>query len=284
MGAEKIVVVTGKHAPSVGAHAVRLLGAGAAAVQDPPLGTAHAVRAAEVALAGFEGDVVILYGDAPFVPAARIEEMFALRAAKGGLVVLGFEAADPSGYGRLIEGQGGVLDRIVEHKDASAAERAVTLCNSGVMCADAKLLFELLAQVRNDNSKGEYYLTDVIALGRAAGVEAHIVRGPESDALGANSPAELAAAEAVFQRGARLAAVAAGVTLIHPESVHFSYDTTIAPGAVIERGVRFGPGVSIAQGARIGAFANIAGAAIGPGARVEAHARIPATQRKDEVQ
>ncbi len=274
VGASRIVVVTGRHAPSVGEHAVKRLGAGAAVVQDPPLGTGHAVRAAESALQDFDGDVIILYGDAPFVPAERIEAMFALRADKGGLVVLGFEAADPTGYGRLIAGEGGVLDRIVEHKDASEAERAVRLCNSGVLCADAKALFALLAQVKNDNAKGEYYLTDVVALGRAAGLETQIVRGPESDALGANSRAELAAAEAVFQRRTRLAMMEAGVTLIDPESVFFSYDTAIEADVTIEPNVYFGRGVSIAKGARIKAFCHIEGAEIGPGAQIGPHARL----------
>src|SRR5262245_14577529 len=124
-GAARTIVVTGKHSPSVGEHVAKAVGPNAAVIQDPPLGTAHAVRAAEGAMAGFDGDVVIMYGDAPFVPPARIEDMFALRAAKGGLVVLGFEARDPTGYGRLIVDAHGVLERIVEHKDASEAERGV---------------------------------------------------------------------------------------------------------------------------------------------------------------
>lgn len=274
VGAARTIVVTGKHAPRVGEHAVKALGTGSAAVQDPPLGTAHAVRAAEEALKDFDGDVIILYGDAPFVPAERIEAMFALRADKGGLVVLGFDAADPTGYGRLIEGDDATLARIVEHKDASEAERAVTLCNSGVMCADAKVLFQLLSMVRNDNAKGEYYLTDVVALGRSAGFKTHIVRGPESDAMGVNSKVELAVAEAAFQRRARVAAMEAGVTLIDPASVFFSYDTQVAPDVVIEPNVYFGLGVSIAKGARIKAFCHIEGAAIGEGANIGPHARL----------
>jgi bifunctional UDP-N-acetylglucosamine pyrophosphorylase/glucosamine-1-phosphate N-acetyltransferase len=166
-GVQRTVVVTGAHAPAVGEHVAKQLGPNATVIQDPPLGTAHAVRAAQPALAGFDGDVIVLYGDAPFVPAARIEEMFALRAAKGGLVVLAFEARDPTGYGRVMA-RDGVVDRIVEHKDASEVERATKLCNSGVMCADARALFDLLAQVRNENAKGEFYLTDVVALGRPA--------------------------------------------------------------------------------------------------------------------
>jgi bifunctional UDP-N-acetylglucosamine pyrophosphorylase / glucosamine-1-phosphate N-acetyltransferase len=272
--AQRTIVVAGKHAPSVGEHAVKAMGPGAAVVQDPPLGTAHAVRAAEAALQGFDGDVIILYGDAPFVPAERIEAMFALRAARGGLVVLGFDAANPAGYGRLIEAADGTLERIVEHKDATEAERKLTLCNSGVLCADAKVLFQLLSMVRNDNAKGEYYLTDIIGLGRSAGFKTHIVRGPESDAMGVNSKIELAAAEAAFQQRARIAAMEAGVTLIDPATVFFQYDTEIAPDVVIEPNVYFGKGVKIAKGARIKAFCHIEGAEVGEGANIGPHARL----------
>jgi bifunctional UDP-N-acetylglucosamine pyrophosphorylase/glucosamine-1-phosphate N-acetyltransferase len=272
-GAQRSIVVTGAHAPAVGEHVAKRLGPNATAILDPPLGTAHAVRAAEQALAGFNGDVIILYGDAPFVPAARIEEMFALRAAKGGLVVLAFEARDPTGYGRVVA-QGGVVERIVEHKDASAAERANKLCNSGVMCADARTLFQLLAQVRNENAKGEYYLTDVVALGRAAGAATHVLVGEESDAMGVNSRVELAAAEAAFQHRMRVAMMEAGVTLIDPDTVFFSYDTQIAADVVIEPNVFFGKSVRIAKGARIKAFCHIDGAEIGEGANVGPSARL----------
>ncbi|MGE0741857.1 MAG: bifunctional UDP-N-acetylglucosamine diphosphorylase/glucosamine-1-phosphate N-acetyltransferase GlmU [Hyphomonadaceae bacterium] len=274
VGAARTIVVTGAHAPVVGEHVTTTLGPGSVAIQDPPLGTAHAVRAAEAALAGFDGDVIILYGDAPFVPPQRLEEMFALRNAKGGLAVLAFEAADPTGYGRVIANADGTMDRIVEHKDASAAERAVKLCNSGVLCADARVLFQLLAQVKNDNVKGEYYLTDVVALGRASGAATHILVGAESDAMGVNSRVELAAAEAAFQHRARVAAMESGVTLIDPASVFFSHDTQIANDVVIEPNVFFGLGVKIGKGARIKAFCHIEGAEIGEGANVGPSARL----------
>ena len=273
-GASKMIVVTGVHSPAVGEHVAKVLGPGSTATQDPPLGTAHAVRAAESALAGFDGDVIVLYGDAPFVPPERIEEMFAMRAAHGGLVVLGFKAADPTGYGRLMLSADGVVERIVEHKDASEAERANRLCNSGVMCADAKTLFELLAQVKNENVKGEYYLTDVVGLGRAAGQKTQVLIGEESDALGVNSKVELAAAEAGFQRRARLAAMEAGVTLIDPETVFFSYDTAIAPDVVIEPNVFFGKGVKIGNGARIHAFCHFEKTEIGENAEIGPFARF----------
>lgn len=273
VGAERIVVVTGAHAPSVREHVVRVLGPGATAIQDPPLGTAHAVRAAEPALADFDGDVAILYGDAPFVPPQRIEEMFALRADKGGLVVIAFEARDPTGYGRVVSREG-VVERIIEHKDATEVERANRLCNSGVMCADARTLFQLLGQVRNENAKGEYYLTDIVALGRAAGQTTHVLIGEESDAMGVNSRVELAAAESAFQRRTRLAMMEAGVTLIDPDTVFFSHDTQVAADVVIEPNVFFGKGVKIARGARIKAFCHIEGAEIGEGANVGPSARL----------
>ncbi len=274
VGATRTVVVTGPHAPAVAAHVEKSLGAGATAIQDEPLGTAHAVRAAEGALAGFDGDVVILYGDAPFVPAARIEEMFALRAAHGGLVVLAFEAADPTGYGRIVRAGDGTLERIVEHRDASEAERVNRLCNSGVLCADAKQLFELLAQVKNENAKREFYLTDIVAVGRAAGHWTHVLVGKESDAMGVNSKVELAAAETAFQRRARIAAMEAGVTLIDPDTVYFSYDTAIEPDVVIEPNVFFGLGVNVRRGARIHAYCHFERTEIGEHAEIGPFARF----------
>jgi bifunctional UDP-N-acetylglucosamine pyrophosphorylase/glucosamine-1-phosphate N-acetyltransferase len=273
-GASKTIVVTGVHSPAVGEHVASVLGAGSTSTQDPPLGTAHAVRAAESALSGFDGEVIILYGDAPFVPPERIEEMFAMRAAHGGLVVLGFKAADPTGYGRLMLGADGVVERIVEHKDANEAERANRLCNSGVMCADAKTLFELLAQVKNENVKGEYYLTDVVGLGRAAGQKTQVLIGEESDALGVNSKVELAAAEAGFQRRARIAAMEAGVTLIDPDTVFFSYDTEVAADVLVEPNVFFGKGVKIGKGARIHAFCHFEQTEIGENAEIGPFARF----------
>jgi bifunctional UDP-N-acetylglucosamine pyrophosphorylase/glucosamine-1-phosphate N-acetyltransferase len=274
VGAERIVVVTGAHAPSVGEHVAKALGADASVIQDPPLGTAHAVRAAEAALAGFEGDAVILYGDAPFVPRARIEEMFALRDEKGGIAILGFEARNPFGYGRLLLAEDGTVARIVEEKDASEAERAVRLANSGVYCADARVLFHLLSMVKNENAKGEYYLTDIVALGRSSGFQTHVVIGEEADTLGVNSKVELAGAEAVFQQRKRIEMMEAGVTLIDPGSVYFSYDTQAAPDVVIEPNVYFGKGVTIGKGARIKAFCHIEGAEIGEGANVGPSARL----------
>ena len=271
-GVTRTMVVAGAHAPQVHAHAAKALGAEAVVIQDPPLGTAHAVRAAEAALKTFAGDVVISYADAPLVRAETLAAMFEARGQ--GLAVLAFEAVDPTGYGRLIVGADGKLERIVEHKDASEAERKVTLCNSGVLCADAATLFHLLAMVKNDNSKKEYYLTDVIGLARTAGFATSVVVGPEADVLGVNSRGELAEAEAAFQQRARADAMAAGVTLIDPNTVYFAHDTRIAADVVIEPNVFFGPGVSVAKGARIKAYCHIEGAEIGEGANVGPFARL----------
>jgi bifunctional UDP-N-acetylglucosamine pyrophosphorylase/glucosamine-1-phosphate N-acetyltransferase len=267
-GVSRIVVVAPKSAPALKAHVEKTLGTGAIAVQDPPLGTGHAVRAAEAALADFDGDVVVLYGDGPLIEAPRVEELFAARAAQGGLIVLGFNAANPFGYGRLIVDGEGALERIVEEKEANAAERAVRLANSGVICADAKTLFRILAMVKNDNAKGEYYLTDAPALARAAGFTTRVVMAEESETLGVNSRVELAQAEAVFQQRARQAAMDAGVTLIDPASVYFSYDTEIAADVVIEPNVFFGPGVKIGKGARIKTSCRLERAEVGPGAEL----------------
>jgi bifunctional UDP-N-acetylglucosamine pyrophosphorylase / glucosamine-1-phosphate N-acetyltransferase len=273
-GVSKTIVVTGAQSPGVGEHVVKALGAGSIAVQNPPLGTGHAVRAAEAALAGFDGDVIILYGDAPFVTAARIEEMFALRAAKNALVVLACEAADPTGYGRVVRGGDGSLERIVEHRDASDEERRNKLCNSGVMCADAKTLFQLLAQVKNENAKQEYYLTDVVGLARKAAVATAVVVGEESDAMGVNSKVELAEAEAAFQNRMRIAAMEAGVTLIDPETVYFSYDTVVEPDVVIEPNVFFGKGVKVRRGANIHAYCHFEKTEIGENAEIGPFARF----------
>jgi bifunctional UDP-N-acetylglucosamine pyrophosphorylase/glucosamine-1-phosphate N-acetyltransferase len=284
VGAARIVVVAGAHSVSVHEHAAKLVGADHVAVQEQPLGTAHAVQAAQSALADFEGDVVVLYGDGPLIRPENLDALFKARAAGDGLAVLGFHATNPFGYGRLITDSQGKLARIVEEKEANAEERELTLCNSGVLCADAKTLFRLLAMVGNDNAKGEYYLTDAVAIGRAAGLDAEIVEAEECDVLGVNSKGELARAEAVFQDRMRSAAMEAGVTLIDPQSVFFSYDTEIAADVIIEPNVVFGPGVSIAKAAQIKAFSHIVGAEIGEGANVGPFARLrPGTKLGPKV-
>ena len=279
---ETVVVVTGH-----GAEAVEM----AARAENPDVlvvhqatqdGTAHAVAQARAALADRPGDVVVLYGDTPFIRADTLAAMQAARAQHD-VVVLGFDAADPGRYGRLMMA-GDRLERIVEYNDATDRERTVTLCNSGVVCADRALLFDLVAGVRNDNAKGEYYLTDIVALARARGLSSGVVRCPEAETLGINTRAELAGAEAAFQERARAEAMATGVTLIAPDTVHFAFDTHIGRDAVIEPNVVFGPGVTIETGATIRAFSHLEGCHVSRGAVVGPYARLrPGTELAEDV-
>jgi bifunctional UDP-N-acetylglucosamine pyrophosphorylase/glucosamine-1-phosphate N-acetyltransferase len=270
----KIVVVVGAGAEAVEKHVQARLGGSSTAVQDPPLGTGHAVLAAKEALAGFDGDVLVTYADGPTLAAADIEPLFDLRASGADVAVLGFEARDPAPYGRLILGEGDRLARIVEARDASAQERAVRACNSGLLAAPAALLFDLVAKVGNANAKGEYYLTDVVGLASAAGKAVRVAFAPEEAFMGVNSQAELAAAEAAFQHRRRLELMEAGVTMPAPETVHLSYDTRIAAGATVEPFVVFGPGVTVEGGAVIRAFSHLEGCLVRAGALVGPYARL----------
>jgi bifunctional UDP-N-acetylglucosamine pyrophosphorylase/glucosamine-1-phosphate N-acetyltransferase len=274
LSCEKTVVVVGAHSPVVGEHVGARLGADAVAVQDPPLGTAHAVRAAEGALAGFEGDVVILYGDTPLTRPETVAQLFEARAAGANLVVLGFDAEDPFGYGRLVLDDTGALARIVEEKDATEEERDITLCNSGVIVCDAQVLFSLLSMVKNENAKGEYYLTDVIGLARSAGFRAEVVVADEEEMMGVNSRVELAEAEHEFQARRRHHFMTQGVTMTDPWSVYFSHDTVIGNDVTIEPGVFFGLGVTVESGATVKAWSHIEGAHVGKGATIGPFVRL----------
>ncbi|WBQ09399.1 bifunctional UDP-N-acetylglucosamine diphosphorylase/glucosamine-1-phosphate N-acetyltransferase GlmU [Hyphomonadaceae bacterium ML37] len=270
-GAERIVTVWGAHSPAVRDRAAA---AGAVTVlQDPPSGTGHAVRQAQAALAGFEGDVIVLYADTPLIRPETVEAVFAA-LDEAAVAVLGFEPDAPGGYGRLIESAPGVLEAIVEAKDASEQQRAVRLCNSGVIACRAEHLWGWLAALKNDNAKGEYYLTDIVAMARADGLDARVVRADEREVLGVNDRADLAAAEAAFQTRRRAEAMTAGVTLTAPETVFFSHDTQIEADVVIEPHVVFGPGVSVAGGAVIRAFSHLEGAYVGPDCEVGPYARL----------
>lgn len=250
--------------------------------QDRQLGTAHAVAQARRALDGFAGDLLVLYGDTPFV---RVETLQAMQVARGAqaLVVLGFQAADPGRYGRLVA-DGDRLERIVEYKDADADERTITLCNSGVLCADRDTLFDLIDAVGNANAAGEYYLTDTVALARRRGLAAGVVRCDEGETLGINTRTELAAAEARFQAAARAEALENGVTLAAPETVYFALDTVIGRDAVIGPHVVFGPGVSIESGAEIRAFCHLEGCHVSRGAQIGPFARLrPGAELAEDV-
>jgi len=242
------------------------------AIQSEQLGTAHAVSQARSALAGFDGDALVLYGDTPFI---RAETMAAMTAARltHDIVVLGFEAADAGRYGRLIL-KDDQLDRIVEFKDATDAERGVNLCNSGVVAANAATLFDLIDAVGNENAAGEYYLTDIIGIARARGLSATVVRCDEAETLGINSRSELAQAEALFQANARQMAQEDGVTMIAPETVFFAHDTVIGRDTVIEPNVVFGPDVTIESSTTIRAFSHLEGGHVSRGSVVGPYARL----------
>jgi len=251
-------------------------------VQAEQLGTAHAVAQAAQLLAGALGDAVVLYGDTPFIRSETLAAMLAART-RHAVVVLGFEARDPGRYGRLIV-QGEELARIVEYKDATVAERAITLCNSGVVCAEVGLLFDLVAAVGNANASGEYYLTDIVEIARARGLSAGVVVCDETETLGINTRAELAAAEAAFQARARAEALAAGVTLTAPETVFFALDTFVGRDAVIGPNVIFGPGVTVESGAEIKGFCHLEGCHISRGATVGPFARLrPGAELAEDV-
>ncbi len=274
LGCDPIVVVVGAGAPAVEAHVKARLGAAAVAVQDPPLGTGHAVLAAKGALAGFEGDVLVNYADGPLLGAVDIEPLFELRAGGADLAVLGFETPEPAAYGRLVQDARGGLIKIVEAKDASQAELAIRACNSGVLAAPAGLLFDWLSKVGCDNAKGEYYLTDIVGLANADGRSVRAAFAPEEAFKGVNSQAELAIAEAAFQQKRRAELMTDGVTMIAPETVHLAFDTRIAGGAVIEPYVMFAPGVTVETGAVIRSFSHLEGCIVRAGAMIGPYARL----------
>lgn len=243
-------------------------------VQKKPLGTGHATKAALGALGGHKGPVLVVFGDAPLVTSASLQRLVSACAReKAAVGVLGFVARDPSPYGRLIV-QRGILEKIVESKDADEIQKTVDFCNSGVMCLDGRLIVDLLSGIKNNNVKREFYLTDAVALARAAGHKAIAVSGDEAEFQGINSRAELAAAEYALQQRLRAAAMAAGVTMIAPETVWLSADTRLASDVTIGPNVRLGPGVDIAGDVEIKAFCDIEGARIGRGAIVGPFARI----------
>ena len=272
-GCERIVVVIAKDADRLRAHIAARLGEAAVAVQDPPLGTGHAVLAAKDALAGFAGDVVVTAADG-LVPPSVIAPLFELRAAGADVAFLGFDTPNPGAFGRLVMGEGDQLERIVEAKDATPAELAITACSSAILAAPAPLLFELLAQVGCDNAKREYYLTDIVGIARRAGRSVRVAFAAEEDFQGPNSQEELAQAEAAFQQRRRRELMEAGVTIVAPHTVFLAWDTRIAPGVVIEQNVVFAPGVTVEAGAVIRSFSHLEGAVVRAGAIVGPFARL----------
>jgi bifunctional UDP-N-acetylglucosamine pyrophosphorylase/glucosamine-1-phosphate N-acetyltransferase len=269
----RLVVVVGAQAPEVGDAAKAMRADVAIAIQAPPKGTGDAVAKALPALEGFNGVVVVLYADTPLIEPATLKSLVASMTDGAG-AVLGFRPFEPGAYGRLVTDEEGRLAGIVEAKDASADILAIDLCNSGVMAIEARFLREALPQLTTDNAKGEYYLTDVVAMAAKAGKRFSYVEADEDEVLGVNSRLELAVAEEIFQNRMRASAMDEGATLIDPSTVYFSADTRLGKDVVIEPGVFFGPGVAVADGATIKAYSHIEGAAVGPGSTVGPFARL----------
>lgn len=272
LDAEKSVLVVGHGAEAVSAAAREYDPDIEIVVQQKQQGTGHAVAETRAALADFTGDVVVLYGDTPFVQPETLQAMAAARKDHD-VVVLGFHAADPGRYGRLVL-DGDRLLRIVEFKDATQAERDIGYCNSGIIVTSAQTMFDLIGSIGNDNASGEYYLTDIVGAANASGLSATAVSCDEEETLGINSRADLVAAEAAFQTRARAAALDSGVTLVAPETVFFAADTLLGRDVTIEPNVVFGTGVSVETGALIRSFSHLEGCHVGSGAIVGPFARL----------
>jgi len=270
-GVERIVVVTHAEGDAMRAYAASL--GAESTIQKEQLGTGHAALCARAALADFEGDVVVSYGDMPLIAPATFDGAFAGRA-RAGMAMVGFRPDDPAHYGRMIVDSGGLLERIVEFKDANQAERAVDLCNAGILAADAPSFFRWAKALKNENAQSEYYLTDIPAIAKSEGVRCAVVLADAAEMMGVNSRAELAQAEAAMQSRLRMRALDAGAGMVAPETVHLSYDTVLEPDCAVEPYVVFGPGVAVRAGARIRAHSHVEGAEIRAGAIAGPFARL----------
>ncbi len=273
-GATERVVVVGKGREQIEA-AVAGLGV-TTALQAEQLGTAHAALQAHDALAGFDGIAIVCFGDTPFLSPKTIAAMAARLSAPDAprVAVLAFRPPEAKAYGRILAGADGAITKMVEYKDATAAERAVDLCNSGVTAVRAADLWPLLERVGNENAAGEYYLPDIVMLALADGDRAVVVETDADEVIGINSRADLAYAEARWQEARRIQVMDAGASLIAPETVWFAWDTKIGRDVTIEPSVFFGPGVSIADGVTIHAFSHIEGASVATGAEIGPFARL----------
>jgi bifunctional UDP-N-acetylglucosamine pyrophosphorylase/glucosamine-1-phosphate N-acetyltransferase len=271
--AASVAVVIGPDHDAVAEEARRVRPDVAIFVQGERMGTAHAVLAARDAVARGADDLLVAFGDTPLISAETFERLRAPLKNGAALAVLGFRARDPTGYGRLVV-EGGRLVAIREQADADAADRAITLCNAGVMAFDGRKAFSIIEKIGNANSKREYYLTDAVAIVRALGLEAVVIETSEDEVRGINTKGQLAEAEQVMQARLRKAALDAGVTMIAPETVYLAADTTFGKDVTIEPFVVIGPGVSIADGATIHSFTHIVHSSIGKNALVGPFARL----------
>ena len=269
----RLVVVVGPDGEAV----TRAVKPAPTAIQHERLGTGDAVKAARAALKGFTGDVLVIYGDSPFLTPATLKKMVRRRrsgAKPPAVVVLGFRPADPARYGRLVLGRDGGLERIVEWLEASTEERAIGLCNSGVMVIDGKPLFGFLDKLTNDNAKGEYYLTDLVGIARGRGLTAAVIEAPADELLGVDSREGLARAEALMQSRLRSRAMDEGATLVAPETVFLAADTRLGRDVTIHPHVVFGPGVTVGDNTEIRSFSHLEGAVIGEGVLIGPFARL----------
>lgn len=272
-GSTATAVVVGPDAEPVGNEARRILPGAEIFVQSERRGTAHAVLAAKDALARGMDDVLVIYGDTALIRPQTLRRMRAALADGAALAVLGFRPRDPAGYGRLVL-EGGELAAICEEIEASATERAIELCNGGLMAFAGGTALAILEQIGNHNRKGEFYLTDAVAIVRAMKLKAVVIETEEDDVRGINTKAQLAETEAVLQQRLRRAAMDAGVTLVAPETVFLSADTTFGRDVVVEPFVVFGPGVVIEDNAVIRSFSHLDHAHVGKGALVGPYARL----------
>jgi bifunctional UDP-N-acetylglucosamine pyrophosphorylase/glucosamine-1-phosphate N-acetyltransferase len=270
---QSVAVVMGPRQDEVAAEVERVLPDASSFVQHERKGTAHAVLAAKPAIAQHADDIVVLYGDTPLIRPSTLKQLRAPLAAGAAVAVLAFRLADPTGYGRLITA-GEQLIAIREEVDASAAERAITLCNGGVMALAGKSALAILERIGNHNRKGEFYLTDAVEIARGMKLSAVAVEVEEDDVRGINTKKELAEAEAAAQERLRKAALDAGVTLVAPETVFLSADTKFGKDVVVEPYVVFGEKVSVADGAVIHSFSHLVGAEVGKGVSVGPFARL----------
>jgi bifunctional UDP-N-acetylglucosamine pyrophosphorylase/glucosamine-1-phosphate N-acetyltransferase len=268
-----LAVVIGPDRDDVAAEVRRVSPEAEIFVQSERRGTAHAVLAARSAIAKGADDLLIVFGDTPLISAATLERLRVPLAEGCSVAVLGFRAANPTGYGRLLV-DGDRLTTIREEADASTAEKAVDLCNAGVMAIDGHVALDLLERVGNANAKQEFYLPDVVAIAAARGLRSSVIETTEDEVRGINTKAQLAEAETVMQQRLREAAMAAGVTLIAPDTVHLAADTRFGRDVVVEPFVVFGPGVTVADGAVIHAFTHVVQASIGRNASVGPYARL----------
>jgi bifunctional UDP-N-acetylglucosamine pyrophosphorylase/glucosamine-1-phosphate N-acetyltransferase len=273
-GADSVAVVVGPGREDVAAEARRHAPGCAVFVQAERRGTGHAVLAAREALGEGWDDVLVAFADTPLVLPETFAGLRTALAGGAGVVALGFEAADPAGYGRLLLGDAGELLAIREHKDASAEERSVRLCNGGLMAIDGRRALGWLEGIGSDNAAGEYYLTDIVGVARATGATAAVVVVSEAEVLGVNDRVQLAVAEDRFQQRRRTEVMRAGVTMIAPETVFLSHDTRLGTDVLVEPHCVFGPGVTVESGAVIHAFSHLEGAHVGAGATVGPYARL----------